>query len=192
MMDEGGRGETLSMTAFSLLARATPGVSNNVGDLLELYDQFRPSLFSYLRSLNHQPDEAEDIIQEVFLRLHGALWQGVKVRNPRGWVFRVAHNLSVGKHRDSNRLVTDCSELLELIVNRLPNPQLNPEEHALHKERFGRVARVFAGLTERQRQCVHLRAEGLTYREIAEVLGLSTQRVCEIIQRALCKLAGEE
>jgi DNA-directed RNA polymerase specialized sigma24 family protein len=46
-------------------------------------------------------------------------------------------------------------------------------------------------LTQLQRYAVLLRAEGLRYREISEVLGVSTQRVIELVQRALARLSGD-
>jgi len=47
---------------------------------------------------------------------------------------------------------------------------------------------AFARLTPKQRQCVLLRAEGFRYREIAEVLGISVQRVGELMQRSIALL----
>ena len=48
-----------------------------------------------------------------------------------------------------------------------------------------------AQLTEPQRQCLYLRAQGLRYREIAVVLGISVSSAAELLQRAVVKLNGE-
>ena len=71
------------------------------------------------------------------------------------------------------------------------DPNLNPEEVFLKKEQLHRMAAAVSRLNEKQRQCLHLRAEGLRYREIAAVLGVSTQRVADVVQSALVRLAGE-
>jgi RNA polymerase sigma factor (sigma-70 family) len=65
----------------------------------------------------------------------------------------------------------------------------NPEEHAIQNEEVQRVQSALERLTQQQRAAVMLRAEDLRYREIASVLGVSTKRVSELIQRALVRLA---
>jgi len=62
------------------------------------------------------------------------------------------------------------------------------ESSQLHK-RLRRLRSAYAQLTPRQRDCLLLRAEGLRYREIALVLGVSVQRVGEMMQRAINLLA---
>ena len=53
------------------------------------------------------------------------------------------------------------------------------------KERTRQLADAIAGLSKQQRACLHLRAEGLRYRGIAAVLGISTPTVGEFLQRAM-------
>ena len=50
---------------------------------------------------------------------------------------------------------------------------------------------AIAQLPQRQRECLHLRAEGLRYREIAEVLGITTSGVSESLKRAVLRLMNE-
>jgi len=67
----------------------------------------------------------------------------------------------------------------------------NPEELYLRKEIMQRLDAGMAQLTEQQRQCVYLRAQGLRYREIAVVLGVSISSAAELLQKAIVRLAGE-
>jgi RNA polymerase sigma-70 factor (ECF subfamily) len=69
-----------------------------------------------------------------------------------------------------------------------PDPSLNPEELFLQKEQLLRLDSAMSQLTERQRQFVHLRAEGLRYREIAEVLGTTVSTVNETLRRAIVRI----
>ena len=59
----------------------------------------------------------------------------------------------------------------------------------LEKEKFRRLAQAIGLLTESERQCLLLRAGGLRYREIGEVLEMSTSTVGDTVERAIKKLA---
>jgi RNA polymerase sigma-70 factor (ECF subfamily) len=69
-----------------------------------------------------------------------------------------------------------------------PDPKLNPEEQLLASQRQGRLLAVVAALPEQDRLCFNLRAEGLRYREIAEVLGISLGSVSISLTRTLQRL----
>jgi len=64
-----------------------------------LYDELRASLHGYLSCLGLEPQEAEDIIQETFLKLFQGLAVGMRDENLRSWIFRVAHNLTINLHK---------------------------------------------------------------------------------------------
>jgi RNA polymerase sigma-70 factor (ECF subfamily) len=64
-----------------------------------------------------------------------------------------------------------------------------PEHAVLKKEKFRRLASAIRALTEVERECLLLRAEGLRYREIGEVLEMSTSTVADTVDRAVKKLA---
>jgi RNA polymerase sigma-70 factor (ECF subfamily) len=64
-----------------------------------------------------------------------------------------------------------------------------PEQVLLRKEKLRRVAAAIQLLTESERECLLLRAGGLRYREIGEVLGIATSTVGDIVERAMRKLA---
>ena len=159
--------------------------------IIELYDALRPSLHAYLCCLGMSSDQAEDIIQETFLRLVRHLPAQGAEDNLRSWVFRVAHNLSMDVHRSQRRWSFATSDELRTVVRERMDPAPNPEQEVILKERSRRLGDAVAQLTAKQRHCVLLRAEGLRYREIAAALGISVQRVGELLQRAIILLEGE-
>lgn len=159
--------------------------------IVDLYDSVRPGLSAYLISLGLSRSQAEDIVHDTFLKLI----QHMKLKNDeedlRGWVFRVAHNLAINLHQSAYQRLSDALGVNEIPLARLADSSLSPEELVLKKEELRRVQTAMSRLTQQQRYAVLLRAEGLRYREIAEVLGVSTQRVTELVQRALQRLAGD-
>jgi RNA polymerase sigma-70 factor (ECF subfamily) len=188
--DHDGRGAVFP-TYVGLFTHRKRGDLSQRKQVVELYDEIRPPLYGYLSSLRLQPHEAEDIIQETFLRFFHYLVDGGSVDDARGWAFRVAHNLSLNLHRDERHLISDASPEVAPLINRRPDPALNPEEALVKKEQVARIELAASHLTAQQQYCLHLRAEGLRYREIADVLGISIQRVADLVQRALTSVAGE-
>ena len=162
-------------------------------EVMQLFGQLRTPLYGYLICSGVQPHEAEDVIQDTFLRLHEQLCQGVRISDPRPWLFRVAHNLSVSFHRSARRLVYPDQSAGENEAVGWPEQadrRLNPEDLYLQKESLQRLEVGLASLTQPQRQCLHLRVEGLKYREIASIMGIGVSSVSELIQRAIVRLSG--
>jgi RNA polymerase sigma-70 factor, ECF subfamily len=158
--------------------------------VIDLYDQLRPALLTYLGGLGLAAHEAEDIIHDCFVRLFDHLAMKEDDRNLRGWLFRVAHNLAMDLFREGQRIQhsdADGADYLESTMD----PSSSPEEHAIQNDEIRRVRSALSRLTQQQRAAILLRAEELRYREIASVLGISTKRVSELVQRALVLLAGD-
>jgi RNA polymerase sigma-70 factor, ECF subfamily len=187
---DGGDGSAL-FGRVALLHKGEGGDPNLRKKAIELYDELRTSVYGYLSCLGLEPHEAEDIIQETFLKLFQSLASGMRDDNLRGWVFRVAHNLTINLHKTTSKLLSSEVEEVARVLRYRIDARLNPEEVVLKKEQFARMVSAVCRLTSQQRQCLHLRAEGLRYIEIAMVLGVSTQRVGDVIREALIQLAGE-
>jgi len=151
--------------------------------VVDLYARLRPSLQAYLGMHGLNEDQMEDVIQEAFLRLVRHTEKGKPSENLRAWVFRVVHNLSMDFRRSEKRLRASGTDRI-LALGNFVDPAPNPEQWLLLHERRQRLSKAFAQLTPKQRHCLLLRAEGLRYREIAVVMGVSVQRVGELIQRA--------
>ena len=66
----------------------------------------------------------------------------------------------------------------------------DPEHAAMEHQRKSILLRAIRDLSPQQRNCLHLRVEGLRYREIADVIGISTSAVGEFLRRAAVRLKG--
>jgi RNA polymerase sigma-70 factor (ECF subfamily) len=187
------RSETdpVASSYLGVLVYEQRGSSRSRQCVIELYDALRPSLHGYLCCLGMTSDQAEDIIQETFLRLVRHLVGSASEPSLRAWLFRVAHNLAMDLHRSQRRWSFTTSEESRTVVHDRLDSAPNPEQRLILKERVGRLKNEVAQLTPKQRHCVLLRAEGFRYREIACMLGISVQRVGELIQRAITLLEGE-
>jgi RNA polymerase sigma-70 factor, ECF subfamily len=155
---------------------------------VKLFDELWLSVYRYSVRACLCPDDAEDIAQEVFLRLFKHLLEQKREENLRSWAFRVAHNLAIDHSRDRRRLTLrsteEWGELGEVEKDQAPSP----EELLISKERLASVGRSLGSLSPLQRQCLRLRMEGLAYGEIGEVLGMRSAAVGQSLHRAIRKL----
>jgi RNA polymerase sigma-70 factor (ECF subfamily) len=153
-------------------------------ELIELFDQWRDRLFRYLLGFSLTVADSEDIIQETFLALFLHLQSGKSRHNLRGWLFRVAHNLALKQQRSRRG-----SESISEPISESIHPALNPEELFRTNQTQQRLMAVMLTLPEQSRCCLYLRAEGLRYREIAEVLDMSLGSVANCLERSLARIA---
>jgi RNA polymerase sigma-70 factor (ECF subfamily) len=154
------------------------------------FDNFHDSLMRYLHSFDLEIQDAEDVIQEVFLALFRHLRAGKPRTNLKGWIFRVAHNIGLKRHRKTRRLhhTFGAEQNIELRLD----PECDPEQQLLNDQRRRRLLAVVRALPDRDRECLSLRAEGLRYREIAHVLGISVGTVATVLERSLRRLREVE
>jgi RNA polymerase sigma-70 factor (ECF subfamily) len=149
------------------------------------------ALYRFLRSCGAVEPMAEDLSQEAFLRLHHHLGDSRPVQNVRAWLFRVAYRMWIDRLREGQREVTAPGCNWELWTDVLRDPAPGVEQELLARERHEWLRSTILRLSQVERQVLHLRADGLRYREIAEVLGIGYWSVVEALRRAL-DILGEE
>jgi RNA polymerase sigma-70 factor (ECF subfamily) len=177
----------LSFPAASTTA-VSPLPSEIECEVMNLFDQFRNPLLRYALSFGIPVHEAEEVIQEVFLSLFLHLQLGKSRQNLRGWLFRVAHNLAL-KQRYANQRSPNAAPSDWTIAEQQCDPSPNPEEQLSFTQKHRRLLAVFHALPEDDQRCLRLRAEGLRYRDMAEVLGISLGAVSMSLTRSLARLA---
>jgi RNA polymerase sigma-70 factor, ECF subfamily len=155
--------------------------------VMSLFEEFRSPLFRYVISFGVPAHDAEEVTQEVFLSLFRHLQLRRSQKNLRGWIFRVAHNLALKRRyaNDRSRSAETCDWG---IAERQSDPSPNPEEQLAFTQRRHRLLMVLRALPEEDQCCLRLRAEGLRYREIADVLGISLGAVSISLTRSLARL----
>ena len=148
----------------------------------EIYEAERESIYSYLLYLGVPPGRAQELVQDSFLKLFLKLSKGEDVENPRAWLYRVAHNFALRFHQREPAF----DELDPSFQARETRP--DPEHSLIERQRRTALVQAVRGLSPQQRNCLHLRAQGLRYREIADVIGISTSAVGEFLRRAVTRL----
>ena len=174
------------------LLRSSPSSQELQLKVVSLFETYRAPLLRYVLAFGISAHDGEEIIQEVFLSLFRHLQMGRSRSNLQGWIFRVAHNLAL-KQRHANRRWLDRLNVEAIMLETHPDPSPSPEDNVLSAQRQRRLSSVVKALSEQDQYCLRLRAEGLRYREIAQVLGISLGSVSVSLTRSLSRLmrAGE-
>ncbi len=180
-----GPTDALALPAAASTPQAKP--STIECELVALFDQFRDPTLRYVLSFGISTNDGEEVTQEVFLALFRHLRMGRPRGNLRGWIFRVAHNLAL-KRRSALRRAREIIEPLSDVAEKQPDRSPNPEDQLSFSRRHERLLAVFRALPQEDQNCLRLRAEGLRYREITEILNVSLGTVSMSLTRSLARL----
>ena len=130
----------------------------------DVHDRRGRELFGLCRRLGLDDDEANDAVQETFLRMWHESSRGVVILDPDGWAFRVAYRLAMDHHR--------LGRLARSIVDRIASTS-SPAEEVDAADRLSVWAAVDR-LPPRQRAVLYLRYRAdLSYDRIAVVMGIT-------------------
>ncbi len=151
-----------------------------------LFDERFVSLYRYLDRLSGDPDLAEDLAQEAFVRLHR---RREIPDDARAWLAAVASNLFRDERRNARTrrslLARQPAELT------LGSPPPSPDDAVERGEQATRVRSALDRLPLRDREMLLLRHEGYSYREISSALGIAETSVGTMLIRATAAFKAE-
>jgi RNA polymerase sigma factor (sigma-70 family) len=139
-------------------------------------------VYRYATSLTRDAGLAEDVAQEVFVRLYQNLDAAQRDGLLRAWLLRVtanvARNVLRGRTRAQSRDESFAAHSFQVAEDQLP------DEALLRQAEITEARRALAKLKEPMRSCLLLKHEGLSYREIAAALEINESNVGSLIARA--------
>ena len=145
-----------------------------------IHDRYRQRLFAYVRQmLSAGPrQDAEDVMQDVFVRAYGALRADEREVNLRAWLYRVAHNRCIDHLR---RPTPPPAEIFEMSRK----PLHDPIEEAQRREDLTRLVEDVGRLPEQQRSALLMREiDGMSYADLAAALDVTVPAVKSLLVRA--------
>lgn len=161
-------------------------VDGDQGAFQVLIDRYWPRLVVYAEEFVARRPDAEDAVQEAWIRV----WQRRDTWKPvttvSAWLYRITRNVALNRGLSARRR-SDREEGAADTVS--PTAPPTPFEHLAAERLRDEMRRAIAGLPERRREIFVLsRFHGLTHREIAETLDLSPQTVSNQVTSALDEL----
>ena len=154
-----------------------------------LLRKYRLPLVNFLFRMVRDAATAEDLAQEVFLRVYRARKQYSPSAKFTTWLFRIATNLALNSVRDNRHRRADVS--IDVPVEEdeapreLPAREMRIDEHMIERDRSEFIRRAVSALPEKQRVAVLLhKYEEMDYGEIAKVLECSESALKSLLFRA--------
>jgi RNA polymerase sigma-70 factor (ECF subfamily) len=161
----------------------------DLSGLERIYEKYHRQLYAYLFAMLRSPHQAEDVTQDIFVKLHAQIGS-YRFQSPfHHWLFRLARNQAIDNlRREKVRSTTSLdAEPIEgtPMRERVPGKAKDAAEELVAGERAEQVRRAVQSLPESFREVVVLREwDDLAYEEIAERLDLSVGTVKSRLFRA--------
>ncbi|HYP07936.1 MAG TPA: sigma-70 family RNA polymerase sigma factor [Bryobacteraceae bacterium] len=149
-------------------------------EVCSLYETYGGALLRYATAIAGNREMAHDAVQESFLRYFARRSDGTVIEAPRAWLYKVVFNYVLDNSGESNLPLEYASKTADP-----DHGPLADVEAAQLSDRFADI------LSPRELSCVRLRAEGLSYDEIACVLGIRIGTVGALLARAVRKIKRE-
>jgi len=156
-----------------------------------LLQKYRTPLVNFLYRMVRDTATAEDLAQEVFLRVYRARKQYSPSAKFTTWLFRIATNLALNSMRDNRHRQKDvsidapASPDEDAAPMQLPAQEMRIDEHMIERDRAEFIRGVIAALPEKQRVAVLLhKYEEMDYGEIARILDCSESALKSLLFRA--------
>lgn len=152
----------------------------DTGSLAPLYQHTKHAVYGFALSILKNPQDAEDVLQETYLRIHQAACGYHSNGKPMSWIFAITRNLSLMKLREHSK----TTDLTDQQWAQLPAkaPSVTDEDRIL-------LQALMQLLTDQERQIVMLHTmSGLKHREIAQLLEIPLATVLSKYHRAIKKL----
>ncbi|MBA2395904.1 MAG: sigma-70 family RNA polymerase sigma factor [Ktedonobacteraceae bacterium] len=153
--------------------------------IADLYLHYGPALLTYIRREVSAPEDAEDVLLEVFLfALESTTLRSLNERQQKSWLWSVAHNKLIDQYRRSkHRQVAQLDDVEDMLYD---DDHLAPEAMILRHEAQDVLRTHVSSLPELQQQILSLRfAHGLNCSEIARLLNKNDSTIRMMFSRTL-------
>jgi len=147
----------------------------------DLFQAHGTAIYRFAAVLVRHREDAEDVVQETFMKLLRHLEAGGDTTNLRGWLFTVAAHAARDRQRRRSRWIP-WAPVHDAAV---PPPVLDDEDGRIRSARA-----ALRRLPDRDRLLLALRAQGLSYREIASAAAIQPASVGRLLARAADRWAA--
>ncbi len=141
--------------------------------IIHTIDGFKDKLYRYALKILRNQFDAEDVLQELMIKIWKKREQFSALENKEAWCMTVARNLSIDKIRKRKNDTQDISEY-HTISDKAPTPDRITED----RESLSQVMKLLNELPPHQKEIIHLRdIEGYTYKEISTITDMTEDQV---------------
>ena len=167
------------VTDAYLIEKTLKGEAQAFGQLVTKYQK---EIYSVVKVFVHNPDDADDLTQDVFIQAYKKLPQLKEKNKFLPWVKQIARNQA------KRWLQRPRLDLLPLEEAQKEPTSLTPEEQLLRKELMEAIMQAIDSLPEQDKQVVHAYLDGMSHAQIAKESGISYQASMKRLHRARKKI----
>ena len=150
-----------------------------------LYERYEAPLFGFLRRQLNDATEAEDVLHEAFMAVLREREAGKSARSFKAWLFQVARHLCLNRVRTRQRSAKASDGVAVLME--VAQLTAQPEQALQHRQTADALKVAVSKLPPQLSELYHLRAGGLSYEELSDVLGVPLgtvkSRMHELVKR---------
>jgi RNA polymerase sigma-70 factor (ECF subfamily) len=176
---------TMNGAELILMDCQSDAATQTVGDVRLSFDEafvaHHRVVYRYAYALTRDRGLAEDVAQDVFIRLHQNLDAAQREGMLRAWLLRVTANVARNLLRTRSRATARDQEFMAGAARAAKIIQ--PDEELLRQTEIAEARRTLNKIKEPMRSCLLLKHEGLSYREIAAAVGIKESNVGSLIAR---------
>ncbi|HPK09370.1 MAG TPA: RNA polymerase sigma factor [Saprospiraceae bacterium] len=144
-------------------------------EVISLINPYKDKLYRFALSILHNVYDAEDVMQELLVRIWKKRDEFVELENKQAWCMTVTRNLAIDKIRKNKKTQNnlDISECYNV-----SDSNATPAELVVRNDEMKKLVKMIDELSENQKTVIHLRdIEGYSYKEISELAGLTLDQV---------------
>ena len=155
----------------------------------KLYEDFSDKVFKTCIGFTHNTEDAEDLVQEVFVEVYNSIDKFRNDSKLSTWIYRIAVNKSLNYIQKNKKFKLNMSN--ELLFN-FKSQNASPSEKIENKDLSEILNKALNSLKEKQRIAFVLcKYDDLSYNEISEIMGVSVSSVESLIHRAKINLQNK-
>ena len=162
----------------------------DVGSLEVLVHRYRRRLFGFILNMTEGKEDADEIFQEVWLKVIKKIGRYEHRKSFSGWLVRIARNVVIDRWRKRSKLVSlEQAEKANIMGDLLVDTQPDPASRTGSKELGKQISDAIASLPDEQKEVVVMRVRAnLSFKEIAQAQGVSINTALARMQYGLTKL----
>ena len=158
--------------------------AGNAGAFDTIVDRYQARLLGFCRQMIGSTEDAEDVLQEVFVNAYKAMMADNREINLRPWLYRIARNRSLNHLRKPKAVARESMDMVPMV------DAASTAEKVHNREEFRQLLQDVTKLPETQRAALLLREiDALSYEEIAEAMDTTVPSVKSLLVRARISLA---